>query len=192
MTADVLLVIAAAASVGGVAVLRLAWGQPRRSAMLNGLGWVLLLLSPILGWAAAGAWGSSMAALWGMGAAFVGLAGAALASRPSKALASNRRVGMLPEGREPLRITGRVLTFVLVTVLAAVLSFGAALAACLLGLSLGWSAANAYTAAFFVAPLAWTLIAYALLMQPARLGQYRVLALSSLPTWPVLALGLLS
>lgn len=192
MSGDHLLLIATAAAVGGIAVLRAAWARPSRSMALNGAGWGLVAVSAICGWLAAGAWGTSIAALWSMIAAFVVLGGAALASKPGKAPASNRRVGMLPEGSEPLRIGGRLLTFVLVALVCAVFAGGAALAVCALALLAGSGRADAYVLAFFMMPLAWAGIAYAVLMQPARRGQFKVLALSSLPTWPILAAGILS
>lgn len=189
---DVFLAMASAAGVAGVVTLRLAWARSRRSMPLNALGWALLLGSAIVGCIAAGAWGTSVAALWAMGAAFVLLAYAGFASVPAKATASNRRAGMLPEGGEPLRIGGRFLTFLLVGLVSALPSVGVALALAALGRLLGWSTANGLALAFFAVPLAWMLIAYAVLMQPARSGQIKVLAISSLPTWPALAAGLLS
>lgn len=192
MSGDHLLLLASVAAICAIAVLRMAWARPRRSAALNGLGWGLVVVSVLCGWWAAGAWGTSVAALWSMAAAFVVLSGAALASKPSKAQASNRRVGMLPEGSEPLRLGGRVLTFVLIALICAVFAAGAALAGCALALAGGLARADAYALAFFTMPLAWAGIAYAVLMQPARRGQYKVLALSSLPTWPILAAGILS
>ncbi|WP_404481603.1 hypothetical protein [Novosphingobium sp. BL-52-GroH] len=192
MSGDALLILAVAISLVGVAVLRAAWSRPRRSLGLNGAGWGALLVGAACGWASAGAWGVAVAALWAMGAAFLVLAAAGLSSRSGKTPASNRRVGMLPEGSEPLRIAGRLFTFVLVAIVSALLAVGASLAASALGLWAGWGAADAYATAFFLAPLAWGLIAYAVLMQPARKGQFKVLAISSLPTWPMLATGILS
>lgn len=192
MIHDPLLVSAAIACMAGIAVLRVAWSRPRRSAAFNGAGWGLLLTGQVLGWASGGAWGASIAALWAMAAAFVALAWAAFASKPGKAPASNRRVGMLPEAGEPLRLAGRLLTFVLVVLVCAVLALGMALAACKATEWAGLSRADAYATGFFVFPLGWTLVAYAVLMQPARRGQFKVLALASLPTWPVLAAPLLA
>ncbi|WP_155986148.1 hypothetical protein [Novosphingobium resinovorum] len=189
---DMLLALASAAGIAGVAALRLAWRQARRSMPLNALGWALLLVSSVVGWMGAGAWGTSIAALWSMGAAFVLLVHAALVSEPAKVAASNRRAGMLPESGEPLRLGGRVLTFVLVGIVSALPSVGAALAIAALGRMLGWSLANALALAFFAMPVAWMLIAYAVLMQPTRRGQVKVLAISTLPAWPALAAGLLS
>jgi hypothetical protein len=192
MMGDPVLSLACICAVAAVAILRLAWSRPQRSAALNGAGWGLVLASLVAGWAAAGAWGASVASLWTMGAAFVALAHAGIVSRPSKAQASNRRVGMLPEHGEPLRLPGRLLTFVLVTFACALFAAGAALAACALALTAGWLRADAYVLAFFLMPLAWAGIAYAVLMQPARRAQLKVLALASLPTWPLLATGLIA
>lgn len=192
MPGDMVLAIAVVASVAGVGVLRLAWSRARRSMPLNAVGWGLLLVGFVAGWIAAGAWGSSVAALWAMGAAFVALAWSALTAPKGRAPASNRRVGMLPEGNEPRRIGGRLLTFLLVGVVAVLPSVGAALAIGKLGGLLGWSAANAVATALFAMPVIWGLIAYAMLMETGRKGQLKVLALSTIPTWPALAAGLLT
>ncbi|WP_285021922.1 hypothetical protein [Novosphingobium sp. fls2-241-R2A-195] len=189
---DVLLAFASAAGVAGVVTLRLAWAQARRSMPLNAAGWALLLIAIVVGWLADGAWGTSVAVLWTMGAAFVLLAWAGLRSEPGRADASNRRAGMLPESGEPLRLGGRLLTFTLVGIVPVLPSAGGGLALAALGRMLGWSEANALALAFFAMPILWMLIAYAVLMQPVRRGQVKVLAIASLPTWPTLAAGLLS
>ncbi|MFC0203845.1 hypothetical protein [Novosphingobium soli] len=192
MSADAVLALAALAGVGGVAVLRAAWSRPQRSFILVTLGWGLLLASLVLGAISGGAWGCAVASLWAMGAAFAALAWAAISSPPGKGQASNRRVGMLPGRGEPRRIGGRLLTFALVAVVSALLAIGAALAVGALARAAGWSAANANAMLLFTMPLAWSVIAYAVLVQATRKGQFKALALASLPTWPALALGLLT
>lgn len=187
-----LLVIGCGAGLAGVVVLRAAWARPSRSMPLNLAGWLLLLTGATCGWAAAGAWGTAVAALFPMTGAFVFLAAAALASVPSKVGASNRRAGLLPQRGEPMRVAARLLTFALVGLLAAVLGIGVAVA---LGAGLvlaGMSEANAYALAMQLMPVFWAVLAFAVLMQPSRRGQIKVLALASLPVWPALAAGILA
>jgi hypothetical protein len=136
--------------------------------------------------------GTAVATLFPMAAACLFLSIAALKSTPSKLKASNRRAGLLPEQGEPMRIAGRLLTFVLVGLLAAVIGVGMALALALLLLLAGMSEANAYALALQLMPVFWAAIAFAVLMQPSRRGQLKVLAIASVPVWPTLAAGVLS
>lgn len=133
-----------------------------------------------------------MTAIEGMGAAMALLGISAMRSRPGKARASNRRVGLVPESGEPLRLGARVLTFVVVALIAAVLGIGIAVAVASLALLAGSGEANAYSLALRMMPLVWSVLAYLLLMQPSRRGQAKVLAVASVPLWPCLAMGLLS
>jgi hypothetical protein len=173
-------------------MLRFAWSHARRRHGLTLAGWLLIAAGAVLGWASAGAWGTAVAALLPMLAACVFLAVAALRSAPSKLKASNRRVGLLPESGEPLRIAGRLLTFALVGLLAAVLGAGIAVALGALLLLAGMSEANAYALALQLMPVIWAALAFAVLMQPSRRGQFKVLAFASLPIWPTLAAGALA
>jgi hypothetical protein len=192
MSGDAPLILAAACAIGGVAALRRAWALPQRSAPANALGWALLAGGCLSGGAAAGAWGVAVTALVAMSAAFAVLAQAALGSRPAHSRASNRRVRMLPERNEPRRLGRRLATFLLIALLAAVLSIGLAVAAGWLARLAGWSIANANVLAMFLTPLAWTLLAFTLLMQTSRGAQLRLLLIASLPLWPVLAAGALA
>lgn len=176
----------------GVGVLRYAWQQDRRSHPLNLAGWLLILTGAVLGWQAAGAWGTSVTALWTMGAALVLLAWAAFRSRPGKMRASNRRAGIIAERGEPLRLMGRVLTFIMVGLIAGILGIGIAVAGASLLLFTGAGEANAFFLALTLTPLAWAVLAHLLLMESDRRGQLRLLAFASLPLWPCLALGVLS
>lgn len=173
-------------------MLRYAWSQARRRQGPILSGWLLIATGGVLGWEAAGAWGTAVAALFPMLAACLFLAVAALTSAPSKLKASNRRVGLLPEGGEPMRIAGRLLTFALVGLLAAVLASGIAVALGLLLLLAGMSEANAYALSLQLMPVIWAALAFAVMMQPSRRGQFKVLALASVPVWPALAAGVLS
>lgn len=192
MNADLLLILAAAFAIGGVAALRRAWALPQRSAPANALGWGLLVAACLSGGVAAGAWGVAVTALVAMAAALVALGRAALSSPPARSRASNRRVRMLPEHGEPRRLGRRLVTFLLVALLAAVLSIALAVAAGWLARLAGWSTANANVLAMFLTPLAWTMLAFALLMQASRAAQVRLLLVASLPLWPVLAAGALA
>lgn len=99
---------------------------------------------------------------------------------------------MLPESGEPLRIGGRMLTFVLVTFAAALLAVGLSVGLSSLGRIAGWSEADRNAAAFLFMPLAWAAIAFSILMQGRRQGQIKVLLATSLPVWPALAAGALA
>jgi hypothetical protein len=180
------------AGLAGVGVLRASWSRRKRSSALNSFGWLLLLAGAASGWAAAGAWGVAMVSLPPMVGAMALLAVAALGSAPSKVRASSWRAGLMPEGSEPLRLGGRCLTFLLVAVLAAVAGLGIAVAAGWLALLVGGAKADAYAMSLFTMPIVWSAVAFALLMQPRRSGQFKVIALASILAWPCLALGLLA
>jgi hypothetical protein len=98
----------------------------------------------------------------------------------------------LPERGEPMRLGGRCLTFLFVALIAALLGVGISVAAGGLALLAGAGEANAYATALFLMPLVWGALAFALLMQPGRPGQVRVLAFASVPVWPVVFIGALA
>jgi hypothetical protein len=176
MANHALLIAAGAAAVAGVAVLRLAWSRPKRSAWLNGGGWGLIALAAALAGAHSGAWGISVAALCGMGAALLALTHAAAGDGASAGgKVSNRRVGMLPEGREPLRIGRRFATFLIVAPVAMIVSAGIAVPVRALALLAGAGEADANVIGLFAMPLAWTVLAHVLLMKESRAAQVRVL-----------------
>ena len=189
MDGNGLLVLGAASAAGGVALLRLSWARRKRSHHLNLTGWSLLLLALVSGWNGAGAWGASVEALVAMMTAFLCLGWAGWTSPPGATKASNRRVGMLPEGGAPLRLGRRLITFVMVGVLAMLASLGLALGTRLLALLSGAGEADANVVAIFATPLAWALIAYALVMTSDRRRQFAILALSSLAAIPAFLQG---
>lgn len=189
MTADGLLLTSALAALGGVAFLRVSWSRPKRSVGLNSAGWGLLLMGVVAGWNAAGAWGVAIGALVAMAAAFVLLARAGWTSPPGAMKASNRRVGMLPESGAPLRLGRRLLTFVLVGILALFASIGLALAARLLALLSGAGEADANVLALFTTPVAWSILAFALLMTRDRRRQFAMLAIGALVAVPAFLQG---
>lgn len=189
MYGDGLLLLGVLASTGGVALLRVSWSRRKRSHRLNLAGWSLQFLAVVLGWAAAGIWGVSVEALVAMAMAFVLLGWAGWTSPPGVMKASNRRAGMLPEGGAPLRLGRRVLTFVLVGVLALFASIGLALGARLLALLGGTGEADANVLALFVTPVVWSVFAFALLMTADRRRQFAMLALGSLAAIPAFLSG---
>lgn len=182
MAADFLLIGAAAASVAGVAVLRLAWARPRRSMRLNGVGWAAILLGCVLAALHSGAWGISLAAMTSMAAALLCLGQAGLAAPAGAGRASNRRVRMLPEADEPLQLGRRTVTFLLVSVAAALISTGIAVGSRALALIAGVGEADANVLALAAMPLAWTILSYALLMENTRRAQIKMLLI-----WAALA-----
>lgn len=179
---NVVLVAACLWAIGGVIALRIAWSQQRRSLWWNGFGWSLFVFAAITAWTAEGAWGVAIASLFGMGAAALFLAlAAALSPKGTDGKASNRRVGMLPEKGEPLRLLGRLLTFFIVSIAAMIVTVGVAIAARAFFRLMNISDANATIAALFVMPLAWSILAFVLLMQEKRSRQWLTLLLWSLP-----------
>jgi hypothetical protein len=182
MIADTLLVAAGASAAAGSVVLRFAWSLPRRSIAWNTAGWGLFGLGALLGWLSAGAWGTAVASLCGMGAALLLLAHAAgTTPAPANARASNRRAGALPERGEPWRLGRRIVTFLIVVLVAMIVSVGLAVAARGLVAWSGAGEANANVASLFVMPLAWALLAFALLMEERRARQWRLLAIAAVP-----------
>jgi hypothetical protein len=179
--------LAAASAMAGVGLLRVGWGRARRSLALNSAGWGLIALAVVLAAAGAGMWGVSVAALAGMALAALLLTLAAAGSPRGKAAASNRRVRMLPERGEPLRLGGRLLTFVLAAPVALLLAVGLGVALRGLTVALGGSEANANALGLLLPPLAWGLIAWLLLIQRRRRAQALVVLICALPVLPVLA-----
>ena len=166
--ADLLLLAGAVAAVAGVALLRHAWSLPKRSARINAIAWGLLALAVALGCAVAGMWGVAVEALVAMATAIVIMAHAAWTSPPSKAKASNRRVKMLPEAGEPLGLWRRVLTFLIVIGLGLFAACGFAVCARWIAALAGAGEADANVLGLFVMPLAWTFLAFFMLMSGRR------------------------
>ncbi|GFM31252.1 uncharacterized protein PY1_contig_16_193 [Novosphingobium sp. PY1] len=189
MVGDALLSLGAALAVAGVAMLRRSWSRRTRSHGLNLAAWGALALSIALGWSSAGAWGTAVEIIVAMALAFVLLGWAAWSSPPGKATASNRRVGMLPENGGALRVGRRFVTFAFVAVLALVSSLGLAVAARGLALAAGAGEVNANAISLFVTPLAWTGLAYALMMTGSRRRQLVMLAFGTVAAVPAYMIG---
>lgn len=183
------MLLASVLAIAGIALLRLAWMRKRRSIPLNVAGWTGLAAAMLAGGAAEGAWGMSVAALVAMGMAFVLLCFAAFAAKNGKATASQRRVGMWPEASEPLALTRRFITFLVVAVLAGLASIAIAVAVRGFGAAAGLVAADYNVLAVSIMPLAWAILAYALLMKPSRRTQAVILLACCVPAIPAALIG---
>jgi len=168
--------LGAAAIIAAVLQLRRAWGLSRRSASANGMGWALMLLGSLLALAGDGAWGLAVASLLGMACAALLLAYAGWTSPRGKGRASDRKAHALPERGEPRHIGRRLLTFLLTIPLAFAASLLAALGARALLAMAGLSDADGNAIALLLLPLLWGILAFWLLMLPARRAQWTCLA----------------
>lgn len=180
------------AAVAAIGLLRLGWGRRTRSRAINGAAWGLLLAGVVAAGMAGGAWGVAVAALCAMLAAFATLTVAGIRSPARRAKASTRRVGMLPEKGEPRRIGRRLVTFLLTIVAGFAVSVGLGLAVRGLGGVLGWSEANANVLALYTVPVAWSVLAFVLLMQRTRRAQVLTLLACAVPVVPVLLSGVVA
>lgn len=179
----------AAAGVTGIALLRHAWGLPRRSASANGAAWALLIGGGALALAGNGAWGLAVASLFAMGAAALVLARAAMLAPAGKARALDRRVHMLPDAGEPRRIGGRLLTFAIIVPLALAVSLAVSLGLRALADGVGWAEADSNALTLLLLPLIWSLLAFALLMVPRRATQAMLLAVPAVAGLGMVWLG---
>lgn len=170
--------IGAACAGGAMALLRISWGRPKRSLTLNGGAWGLLLAALALGAAGAGAWGVAVVTLVALTGAFLCLGLAGMTARPGKAAASNRRVHMLPEGREPLRLGGRLLSFLLTVPGAMAVALIVSLAVRAVGQGMG--EANGNVLLLFLMPILWATLVMLLLLWPQRRRQVALLVLPAL------------
>jgi uncharacterized membrane protein len=166
--ADALLYAGAAAAFGGMALLRYAWSRPKRSLRLNAIAWMLLASAMVVGAAMEGMWGVAIEFLVGMATAFAILIHAVWAAPASKVKPSNRRANMLPEPGQPLRLGRRVLTFLIVVALGMLAAVGYAMGARWLAELAGAGEADANVTALFVMPLAWTFVAFFMMMSGRR------------------------
>ncbi|NCP20046.1 MAG: hypothetical protein GW855_12905 [Erythrobacter sp.] len=171
MAGDALLWIAAALAIAGVAVLRLSWGRPVRSAPLNIAGWGALIAALVAGDFAAGEWGITVTVLVATFAAFAALAVAAL--KPARK-ARAKTVRTSHSGSDEVSPTGRSgwLTFALAGPLALGASLLLALAVRALIVSAGGAEADGNVAVLATVPIAWPTLSFALLMMPRRIAQF--------------------
>ncbi len=194
MGGDAPLLIACAAAVSAVLVLRVGWERRERSIPINLTGWALMAIAAVAAWRTNGAWAVAIAALAAMGTALALLTHAAATAQPGKgtAQASNRRAGLLPEGAEPLALGRRIATFLIVVPGALVASIAVAIAARAVSMELGAVEGDGNAIAFFTAPLAWAVLAFLLLLQTARRQQGLTLLIATSPVIPVLLSGALA
>ena len=171
MDAGLLMWLAAVFAFAGVAVLRMSWGRAKRSTPLNLAGWGALLVGLVLADRAAGEWGIAVTVLVIGAAALAALAVAAFKPvnrGPRKAPRTAHRGAneIKPRGRSGL------LTFTIAGPLALGASLLFALAIRALILFGGGAEADANVAVLATVPIAWPVLAFALLMMSRRADQF--------------------
>lgn len=181
--------VASLAAAAGVAVLRFAWARPRRSVALNATGWALFAAAAAIAWAMAGAWGVAVAALPAMAVAQVFLLSAAWTAPPGKSRASNRRVQMLPQAGEPRAIGRGMATFAFVGLAAPAVAVMSAVALRQAAMAAGLRQADANAIALFAQPLAWAILATAMLLTASRRRQTLILLATAVPFVPAFIMG---
>lgn len=171
MVGDTPIWIAATLAMAGVAVLRLSWGKPQRSTILNIAGWVTLLAALVLGDSAAGEWGVAVTALVATFAACVALAFAA--SEPARK-ARAKVIRTSHRGSSEVAVARRSgwVTFVIAGPLALAVSLLLALAIRALILMAGGAEADGNVAVLATVPVAWPVLCFALLMMTHRARQF--------------------
>lgn len=170
MDGDTSIWLAATLAMAGVAVLRLSWGRPQRSTILNLVGWVTLLTALVVGGGGAGEWGLTVTALAATFAACVALAFAA-AKPARKARAKTIRTSH--RGSSEITVAQRSgwVTFVIAGPLALVASLLLALAIRALILMAGGAEADGNVAVLASVPVTWPVFSFALLMMTRRTRQ---------------------
>ncbi|MBL4791759.1 hypothetical protein AAG607_08840 [Citromicrobium bathyomarinum] len=171
MDAGLLMWLAAVFALTGVAVLRMSWGRATRSTPLNLAGWGALLVGLALADRAAGEWGIAVTVLVIGAAALAALAVAAckpVNRGPRKAPRTAHRGAneIKPRSRSGL------LTFTVAGPLALGASLLFALAIRALILFGGGAEADANVAVLATVPIAWPVLAFALLMMSRRADQF--------------------
>ena len=161
---------AAALALAGVAMLRLSWGRPTRSARLNVAGWGALLAALVVADRGAGEWGIAIAVLTATFTAFIALAfAAAKPARKGRAKAV-RTSHQGSDEISPARKSGW-LTFAIAGPFALGASVLLALAVRALILGAGGAEADGNVALLATVPIAWPVISFALLMMTRRTAQ---------------------
>lgn len=195
MPDDGMLWLGWALAATGVALLRLSWGRSRRSARLNALGWTSLAGAGLLAGAAEGAWGIAIATVVATGTAGLFLAQAAVVKpRVTRRSPTAAKAPAMPAAEEVAPGGARVrgwLTFALAGPLALAVSVAVALA--VRALAMRWSIAEADGNVMVLAlvPLAWPMLAFALLMYQRRRAQIALLGLlAAASALPLLAPGM--
>lgn len=192
MGGDPRLWLAVASGLGAVAVLRLSWGRPLRSPALNAAGWLWIGVGLVAGAQSAGVWGMAIATLPAMGLALALLMVAAARSGTGRDQPSNRRAGMLPQGNEPLHLRHRIATFLLVGLAAPASAIALSVALREAAVAAGLTKADANALALFAQPLAWAVLASAVLLAHNRRKQLAILLGTAAPLIPALFAALMS
>lgn len=162
--------LAGALAIAGVAILRISWGQTGRSVGLNAAGWAALLVSSVLAGYAAGAWGIAVAALAATATACTLLLHSGLQKDPQMRVRAARPVRnreLAPE-RDHQR---RIVTFLVAGPLALLVSLLLALTVRGAIMLAGGAEADGNVAVLGTVPLAWPVLAFALLMMAERRHQ---------------------
>ena len=171
MEGDSLIWAAAALAIAGVAMLRLSWGKPHRSAALNLAGWASLVAALVVGDRTAGEWGIAIAILVATGAAFAMLAVAA--RKPArKARAKTVRTSHRGSGEVSPAARSGWLTFAIAGPLALGASVLMALAVRALIVGAGGAEADGNVAVLATVPVVWPILSFALLMMSRRATQF--------------------
>ena len=170
MDGDTSIWLAATLAIAGVAVLRLSWGKPQRSTILNIIGWITLFAALVVGDSAAGEWGVAVTALVVTFAACVALAFAA-AKPARKARAKTIRTSHRGSSEDAVARRSGWVTFVIAGPLALVASLLLALAIRALILMAGGAEADGNVAVLATVPVAWPVLTFALLMMTRRARQ---------------------
>lgn len=170
MGGDAPMWLASALAIAGVAVLRVSWGRAKRSLPLNLAGWAALLAALVVADRTAGEWGITVAILVATGAAFVALAFAATEKVRKGRAKAIRTVHRRSDEAAGSRRSGW-LTFLITGPLALAASLLLALAVRALIVTSGGAEANGNVAVLAVVPLAWPILAFALLMMARRRAQ---------------------
>lgn len=173
---DALVLAGSVMALMAVFFLRLSWSKPSRSNAINTVAWSLLLSGLLLGALGHGAWGLAITLLTGMVSASLLLSHSAIRSPAGKAKAANRRVHLLPEAGEPLRIGHRLATFLMAVPGSLVASLVFALGARGIASSFGWSDADANVLALLAMPVVWSVLMIQLLIAQRRKSQLLYLA----------------
>ena len=171
MEGNALLWMAAALAIAGVALLRLSWGMPHRSTALNVAGWAVLAAALVVADQAAGEWGVAVAILVATGTAFVALA---IAARRPVRKARAKTIRTSHQGSDKVSSARRSgwMTFVISGPLALGASVLLALAVRALIIGVGGAEADGNVAVLAAVPIAWPLLAFALLMMSHRRTQF--------------------
>ncbi|MFD1787054.1 hypothetical protein ACFSC3_05660 [Sphingomonas floccifaciens] len=146
----------------GIVLVRAGWGGRRGLAWV---GWAIIAIATTILMMRDGAWGAAIAATAMMIAALVVLAREGLRTAPTRSVPPRAPASVtLPQ--RALGVGRRLLVFVLVVPIGAGAAYLFAMGAEGAAARLGWQPADRTALAFFVAPIAWTILASIQMIQP--------------------------